>query len=89
LTPVVITVYKDRSFTFETKSPPASTLILKELKLKKGSEEPNRDKVAKITIKQCKKIAEMKMKDLNAHTVDHAAEMIAGTAVSMGLEVDR
>ena len=87
--PVVINVYKDRSFTFETKSPPASTLIMKELKLKKGSEEPNSDKVSTITIAQCKKIAEMKMKDLNAHNLDHAAEMIAGTAVSMGIEIER
>ena len=87
--PVVITVYKDRSFTFETKSPPASTLIMKELNMKKGSQEPNKDKVGSITIAQCKKIAEMKMKDLNAHTLDHAAEMIAGTAVSMGIEIDR
>ena len=89
LTPVIITVYKDRSFTFETKSPPASTLIMKELNMKKGSQEPNKDKVGSITIAQCKKIAEMKMKDLNAHTLDHAAEMIAGTAVSMGIEIDR
>ena len=89
LTPVVITVYKDRSFTFEIKSPPASTLIMKELKLKKGSQEPNKDKVATITIAQCKKIAEMKIKDLNAHNLDQAAEMIAGTAVSMGIEVER
>ena len=89
LTPVVITVYKDRSFTFEIKSPPASTLIMKELKLKKGSQEPNKDKVATITIAQCKKIAEMKIKDLNAHNLDQAAEMIAGTAISMGIEVER
>ena len=89
LTPVVITVYKDRSFTFEIKSQPASTLIMKELKLKKGSQEPNKDKVATITIAQCKKIAEMKIKDLNAHNLDQAAEMIAGTAVSMGIEVER
>ena len=89
LTPVVITVYKDRSFTFEIKSPPASTLIMKELKLKKGSQEPNKDKVATITIAHCKKIAEMKIKDLNAHNLDQAAEMIAGTAVSMGIEVER
>ena len=89
LTPVVITVYKDRSFTFEIKSPPASTLIMKELKLKKGSQEPNKDKVATITIAQCKKIAEMKIKDLNAHNLDQAAEMIGGTAVSMGIEVER
>ncbi len=78
LTPVIITVYKDRSFTFETKSPPASTLIMKELKMKKG-----------INMDQCKKIAEIKMKDLNAHTLDQAAEMIAGTAVSMGIEVEK
>ena len=89
LTPVIITVYKDRSFTFETKSPPASTLIMKELKMKKGSQEPNKDKVGSITISQCKKIAEIKMKDLNSHTLDQAAEMIAGTAVSMGIEVER
>jgi large subunit ribosomal protein L11 len=89
LTPVIITVYKDRSFTFETKSPPASTLIMKELKMKKGSQEPNKDKVGKITMSQCKKIAEIKMKDLNSHTLDQAAEMIAGTAVSMGIEVEK
>ena len=89
LTPVIITVYKDRSFTFETKSPPASTLIMKELKMKKGSQEPNKDKVGKITMSQCKKIAEIKMKDLNSHTLEQAAEMIAGTAVSMGIEVEK
>ena len=89
LTPVIITVYKDRSFTFETKSPPASTLIMKELKMKKGSQEPNKDKVGTINMSQCKKIAEIKMKDLNAHTLDQAAEMIAGTAVSMGIEVEK
>ena len=87
--PVIITVYKDRSFTFETKSPPASTLIMKELKMKKGSQEPNKDKVGSINMDQCKKIAEIKMKDLNAHTLDQAAEMIAGTAVSMGIEVEK
>ena len=89
LTPVIITVYKDRSFTFEKKSPPASTLIMKELKMKKGSQEPNKDKVGKITMSQCKKIAKIKMKDLNSHTLDQAAEMIAGTAVSMGIEVEK
>ena len=89
LTPVIITVYKDRSFTFETKSPPASTLIMKELKMKKGSQEPNKDKVGTISMAQCKKIAEIKIKDLNSHTLDQAAEMIAGTAVSMGIEVER
>ena len=89
LTPVIITVYKDRSFTFETKSPPASTLIMKELKMKKGSQEPNKDKVGTISMAQCKKIAEIKIKDLNSHTLEQAAEMIAGTAVSMGIEVER
>ena len=84
LTPVIITVYKDRSFTFETKSPPASTLIMK-----KGSQEPNKDKVGTISMAQCKKIAEIKIKDLNSHSLDQAAEMIAGTAVSMGIEVER
>ena len=64
-------------------------IVIKELNMKKGSQEPNKDKVGSITIAQCKKIAEMKMKDLNAHTLDHAAEMIAGTAVSMGIEIDR
>ena len=87
--PVVITVYQDKSFSFETKSPPASTLIMKELKMKKGSQEPNKDKVGSISLSQCKKIAEIKMKDLNAHSLDQAAEMIAGTAVSMGIEVER
>ena len=86
--PVEITVFADRSFTFITKTPPTSSLVLEYAKLKKGSSEPNKDKVATITIAQCKKIAEMKIKDLNAHTLDQAAEMIAGTAVSMGIEVE-
>jgi len=89
LTPVVITVYKDRSFTFITKSPPASTLIMKELNLSKGSQEPNKDKISTISFQQCKKIAEIKFKDLNCHTLEQASEMIAGTAVSMGIEVLR
>ena len=87
LTPVIITVYKDRSFTFETKSPPASTLIMKELKMKKGSQEPNKDKVGKITMSQCKKIAEIKMKDLNANDIDAAVNIVKGSARSMGMEV--
>ena len=62
---------------------------MKELKMKKGSQEPNKDKVGTINMDQCKKIAEIKMKDLNAHTLDQAAEMIAGTAVSMGIEVEK
>ena len=89
LIPVEITVYADRSFTFITKTPPAASLILKKINLKKGSGEPNKEKVGVITKSQIKEIAEIKMKDLNAHNLDQAAEMIAGTAVSMGIEVER
>ena len=85
--PVVITVYEDRSFTFITKSPPAAVLIKQALSLEKGSAEPHRDKVAKITRAQLKEIAEKKMKDLNANDVEAAANIIAGTARSMGVEV--
>jgi large subunit ribosomal protein L11 len=85
--PVVITVYEDRSFTFITKSPPAAVLIKQALSLEKGSAEPNRDKVAKISEAQLREIAEKKMKDLNANDVDAAAKIIAGTARSMGVEV--
>jgi large subunit ribosomal protein L11 len=85
--PVVITVYADRSFSFITKTPPAATLILKKLGLQKGSAVPNRDKVGKITKAQLKEIAELKMPDLNAMTVDAAMNIIAGTARSMGVEV--
>jgi large subunit ribosomal protein L11 len=85
--PVVITVYHDRSFSFITKTPPASTLIKKALKLDKGSGEPNREKVASITKNQLKEIAEMKMADLNAHDVEEAIKIIAGTARSMGVTV--
>ena len=85
--PVVITVYEDRSFTFETKSPPAAVLIKQALSLEKGSSEPYRDKVGTITQDQLRQIAEKKMKDLNAHDVDAAAKIIAGTARSMGVEV--
>jgi large subunit ribosomal protein L11 len=85
--PVVITVYEDRSFTFVTKSPPAAVLIKQALSLDKGSAEPNRDKVAKITQDQLRQIAEKKMKDLNANDIDAAAKIIAGTARSMGVEV--
>jgi large subunit ribosomal protein L11 len=84
---VVITVYHDRSFSFITKTPPASTLIKKALKLDKGSGEPNREKVASITKNQLKEIAEMKMADLNAHDVEEAIKIIAGTARSMGVTV--
>ena len=85
--PVVITVFEDRSFTFITKSPPAAVLIKQALSLEKGSAEPHRDKVAKITRAQLKEIAEKKMKDLNANDVEAAANIIAGTARSMGVEV--
>ncbi|MCB0264938.1 MAG: 50S ribosomal protein L11 [Calditrichia bacterium] len=85
--PVVITVYADRSFSYITKTPPAATLLLKALKIEKGSAVPNRDKVAKIKYSQLKEIAELKMPDLNAMTVDAAINIIAGTARSMGIDV--
>ena len=85
--PVVITVFEDRSFTFVTKSPPAAVLIKQALSLEKGSAEPNRDKVAKISQDQLRAIAEKKMADLNANDVDAAAKIIAGTARSMGVDV--
>jgi large subunit ribosomal protein L11 len=85
--PVVITVYEDRSFTFVTKSPPAAVLIKQALSIEKGSSEPNRTKVARITQDQLRQIAEKKMKDLNAGDLDAAAKIIAGTARSMGVEV--
>jgi len=85
--PVIITVYADRSFSFITKTPPASVLIKKECNLEKASGEPNKEKVATITKAQLKKIAELKKPDLNAATVETAMSMIAGTARSMGVEV--
>ena len=85
--PVVITVYADRSFTFVTKTPPAAVLIKKACGIESGSGVPNKNKVAKITREQVKKIAEQKMPDLNAANVDTAMSMIAGTARSMGIEV--
>jgi large subunit ribosomal protein L11 len=85
--PVVITVYEDRSFTFVTKSPPAAILIKQALSLDKGSAEPNRLKVAKITQDQLRAIAEKKMSDLNANDIEAAAKIIAGTARSMGVDV--
>ncbi len=85
--PVVITVYQDRSFTFITKSPPAAVLIKKAAKLAKGSPVPNRKKVGKVTRAQCEEIAKVKMEDLNAFDISNAANMIAGTARSMGIEV--
>jgi large subunit ribosomal protein L11 len=86
--PVIITVYSDKSFTFITKTPPAATLLLKAAKLEKGSGEPNRNKVGKVTKKQVREIAEMKMVDLNAASVDAAMSMVAGTARSMGITVE-
>jgi len=86
--PVVITVFSDKSFTFITKTPPASILIKKEIKLEKGSAEPNRVKVGKITKAQIQKIAEAKMKDLNAASIETAMSMIAGSARSMGVLVE-
>jgi len=87
--PVEITVFADKSFTFKTKTPPAAVLLKKAANIKSGSGEPNRKKVGKVTLAQCKEIAEQKMEDLNAFDLDQAAEMIAGTARSMGLRVIR
>jgi large subunit ribosomal protein L11 len=86
--PVVITVYGDKSFSFITKSPPAAVLLKKAAKVEKGAGDPLRDKVGKVTWEQCREIAQQKMEDLNANTVDQAARMIAGTARSMGLTVE-
>jgi large subunit ribosomal protein L11 len=85
--PVVITVYSDRSFTFITKTPPASRLLLKYAKIDKGSSVPNRDKVAKVTRAQVEEIAKIKMPDLYAIDLDGAINTIAGTARSMGIDV--
>ena len=85
--PVEITVYADRSFTFITKTPPASSLILKSANIDKGSGEPNKEKVGVIKESDLEKIAKIKMSDLNANTVKQAKEMIRGTAKSMGIEV--
>jgi large subunit ribosomal protein L11 len=86
--PVVITVYADRSFTFITKTPPASILLMKAAKLEKGSAEPNKNKVGKVTRAQVREIATTKMPDLNATTIEGAIRIIEGTARSMGLEVE-
>ena len=87
ITPVEITVFEYRSFTFITKTPPAAVLIKEALRIEKGSAEPNREKVGKITQAQLEQIAEKKMKDLNANDVEAAANIIAGTARSMGVDV--
>lgn len=86
--PVVITVYSDKSFTFITKTPPASVLLLKAAKVEKGSAEPNRVKVGKVTKDQIKEIAMLKMPDLNASSLESAMSMIEGTARSMGITVE-
>ncbi|MFK7846216.1 MAG: 50S ribosomal protein L11 [Rhodothermales bacterium] len=86
--PVVITVFADKSFTFIVKSPPAAVLLKKAAKIDSGAADPLRQKVGKVTWDQCKDIASQKMEDLNAHDIDNAARMIAGTARSMGLKVE-
>jgi large subunit ribosomal protein L11 len=85
--PVELTIFDDRSFTFITKQPPAAELIKKAAGLEKGSGEPNREKVGRLTSDQVRQIAERKMPDLNANDVDHAMRIIEGTARSMGVEV--
>jgi large subunit ribosomal protein L11 len=85
--PVIITVYSDRSFTFITKTPPAAVLLLKAAKVEKGSGEPNKNKVGKVTTKQVEEIAKLKMPDLNAGSVEAAMRTIAGTARSAGITV--
>ena len=86
--PAIVTIYADRSFTFELKSPPAAVLLKKAARIDKGSGEPNRNKVGTVTRDQLKEIAETKMADLNARDIDAAILVIAGTARSMGLEVE-
>lgn len=89
LTPVIITVYTDKSFSFETKTPPASTLLKMAAKLAKGSGVPNKEKVGMVSREQVRQIAESKMKDLNAASVETAMMMIEGTARSMGIEIEK
>jgi len=87
LLPVVVTIFKDKSFDFVIKTPPAAVLLLEQSKLKKGSAEPNRAKIGTVTWDQIRQIAELKMQDLNAFKVESAMRMVAGTARSMGLRV--
>jgi large subunit ribosomal protein L11 len=86
---VLVTVYKDRTFSFEVKSSPASVLLKEAVKAEKGSSEPNKNKIGKVTMAQCKEIARKKIKDLNAFDEDAAARVIAGTARSMGIDVEK
>lgn len=88
LTPVLVSFYSDKSFTFVVKSPPAAVLIIKELGIPKGSAEPNRNKVAKVKRSQLEEIAKLKMNDLNCDTIESAVSMMAGTARSMGITVE-
>ena len=88
IVPVEISVYEDRSFTFVTKTPPAARLLLKAAGVEKGSGEPHKTKVAKVTMDQVREIAKTKMEDLNANDMDQAAKIIAGTARSMGITVE-
>ena len=85
--PVVINVYADKSFDFEVKSPPAAILLKQAAEIAKGSGVPNKEKVGKVTAEQIRKIAETKFKDLNAYDLDQAEKIIAGTALSMGIEI--
>ena len=85
--PVVITVYADRSFTFVTKTPPASVLLKQAAKIAKGSGDPKRDKVGQVTLKQVREIAELKYNDLNAVDIEGAIRIVSGTARSMGIEI--
>lgn len=85
---VLVTVYKDRTFTFEVRSPPASVLLKEAVKAEKGSGVPNKEKIGKVSMAQCREIARKKIKDLNAFDEDHAARIIAGTARSMGIDVE-
>lgn len=86
--PVVVTVYSDRTYSFVTKTPPAAVLLKKAANIAKGSGEPNKTKIGKVTLKQVREIAQTKMPDLNASTLDAAVNIILGTARSMGLEVE-
>ncbi len=88
IVPVVVTVYKDKSFTFEVKSPPAAVLLKQAAEIAKGSGEPNKEKVGRINRQQLRAIAQKKFKDLNAHDMDGAEKIIMGTARSMGIEIE-
>jgi len=88
IVPIVITVYKDKSFTFEVKSPPAAVLLKQAANVAKGSGVPNKEKVGKVTAEQVRKIAEQKQKDLNAYSLEQAEKIIRGTARSMGVEIE-